>query len=150
MTGKSRTAEQQQTDFWQSVHQPKVGCWDWQRGQNGRGYGRVCFCGKYWRTHRLAWHSAVGEIPSGLFVLHTCDNPACCNPAHLWLGTQLENMGDASAKGRINPWRRGITHCKRGHEFNKKNTYHHKNGLRRCRACNRERERDVYQRAKVD
>jgi hypothetical protein len=52
-------------------------------------------------THRLAWEIKNGEIPNGLFVLHKCDNPACCNTDHLFLGTQKDNMQDALKKGRM-------------------------------------------------
>jgi hypothetical protein len=51
-------------------------------------------------AHRLAYTFTFGEIPDGLGVLHTCDNPPCCNPNHLWLGTQLENIADRHSKGR--------------------------------------------------
>lgn len=54
-------------------------------------------------THRAAWELAHGPIPDGLFVLHRCDTPACCEPAHLFLGTQADNMLDKSAKGRALP-----------------------------------------------
>lgn len=51
-------------------------------------------------THRVAWESANGPIPGGLRVLHRCDNPPCCNPAHLFLGTAAENADDMVQKGR--------------------------------------------------
>jgi hypothetical protein len=65
------------------------------------GYGITTYLGySNQRTHRIAWQSAKGEIPVGLFVLHTCDNPPCVNSNHLWLGTYKDNLQDASRKGR--------------------------------------------------
>ncbi len=79
------------------------GCWIW-RGQNdGRsGYGTTRFDGKRWKAHRLfyTWHK--GAIPNGAMICHSCDTPACCNPDHLFVGTQVENMADMKAKGRAN------------------------------------------------
>jgi hypothetical protein len=56
--------------------------------------------GSVWKAHRVAWTLANGPIPAGMHVLHTCDNPPCCNPGHLWLGTQADNMADMARKGR--------------------------------------------------
>lgn len=53
-------------------------------------------------AHRFSYELATGEDITGLFVLHSCDNPPCCNPAHLRVGTQKDNMADARAKGRMN------------------------------------------------
>lgn len=53
------------------------------------------------KAHRVAWELTHGAIADGLFVLHKCDVPLCCNPQHLFLGTQLDNLRDASAKGRL-------------------------------------------------
>ncbi len=78
------------------------GCWEWQ-GFRLRGYGMI---GRGRRgegtalTHRVAWEEAYGPIPDGLCVLHSCDNPPCCNVEHLFLGTQTENLADMDAKGR--------------------------------------------------
>lgn len=69
------------------------------------GYGQVRLGAKMVRAHRLAWTMFNGPIPDGLNVLHACDNPACCNPAHLWLGTQRDNVQDMLRKKR-GRWRR--------------------------------------------
>lgn len=78
-------------------------CWPWIGGCCPRGYGRIGNDEKKMRnvlTHRAAYEDVVGPIPAGLNVLHRCDNPTCCNPAHLWLGTHADNNADMDAKGR--------------------------------------------------
>lgn len=81
------------------------GCWIWQRGKDSNGYGLYgCskFTGNYnpIRAHVVSWIAFRGMIPNGLEVCHACDNPSCCNPSHLWLGTHADNLRDAMKKGR--------------------------------------------------
>ncbi len=88
-------------------------CWEWTASRNNRGWHGQwrAASGKIELTHRAAWRLMVGEIPAGLFVLHKCDNPLCCNPSHLFLGTQSDNMKDMWGKGRARPGKRmGETH----------------------------------------
>lgn len=85
--------------FWARVD--KSGdCWTWSGLKKGNGYGRVWWDGRGTTAHRAAWMIANGPIPPGLCVLHRCDNPPCCNPAHLFAGTQQQNIADKVAKGR--------------------------------------------------
>ena len=76
------------------------GCWVWAGSKSADGYGKFSVGTKDWRAHRFSWTSRRGPIPDGQLVLHSCDNPPCVNPDHLFLGSQLDNRADCSAKGR--------------------------------------------------
>jgi hypothetical protein len=111
-------------------------CWEWNGPRTKGGYGATWVNGKKRMTHRLAYEWAKGPIPPGMYVMHRCDNPPCCNPDHLAIGTPSENQQDRLAKGRNGTASK--THCKNGHEFNEQNTYRRKGGSGRgCRACQR-------------
>lgn len=90
------------------------GCVEWtgvtikSNGRDDHRYGRFTRDGRKRLAHRVAYERAFGTIPSGLQVLHRCDNPLCCNPDHLFLGTHLDNMHDAIRKGRVDPRANGI------------------------------------------
>lgn len=75
-------------------------CWNWQDHCNKCGYGTIVIQRGSKLAHRIAWELTHGPIPTGLCVCHSCDNPACCNPAHLWIGTHADNMQDMVRKGR--------------------------------------------------
>lgn len=75
-------------------------CMVWNGPTNRGGYGRKRIKGKDVLLHRMAYEWANGPIPDGMCVCHTCDNPPCVNPDHLWLGTRSENTLDRIGKGR--------------------------------------------------
>ena len=110
---------------------PEAGCWLWL-GCIGNGYGKF----RGMQAHRYSWLLHIGST-NGLRVLHRCDIPSCVNPAHLFLGTQSDNMLDRSIKGRHENQNTHISHCKRGHEFTEENTYLRSSGNRECRTCHR-------------
>jgi hypothetical protein len=76
------------------------GCWVWQGVKRKGGYGRIRINGKIFTTSRVSYELFVGHIPEGLFVCHTCDNPPCIRPDHLFLATHQENDQDKANKGR--------------------------------------------------
>ena len=77
-------------------------CWEWNAARDASGYGAFKLKGEKVGAHRVAWMLANKEpIPEGEQVMHSCDNPACCNPKHLRLGSHSDNMADAGAKGRL-------------------------------------------------
>jgi hypothetical protein len=82
------------------------GCWPWMAARFQKGYG-MFNAGRFrdGRTdiryaHRVVWEFVNGPIPAGAVVRHSCDNPPCCNPAHLLIGTQADNVNDAKVQGK--------------------------------------------------
>ena len=88
--------------FYRRVSVEKTGCWHWTGGKRSRdNYGAMHVGGNnQMLAHRVSWLIYNGHIPDGLHVCHTCDNPICVNPNHLFLGDDAVNMGDCRAKGR--------------------------------------------------
>lgn len=91
-------------EFWAKVKKGQ-GCWEWTAYKNPLGYGRIgnARTNKWFMAHRLSYEINVGPIPDGLCVLHTCDNPGCVRPGHLFLGTREDNNHDRHLKGRDRP-----------------------------------------------
>lgn len=98
-----RTPEEIERSFWNRVDKKGPDdCWEWKGGCRDKvphNYGTVWFNGKQWRAHVFAYTIHHGPT-NGLFVCHKCDNPPCCNPNHLFLGTNLDNVRDMISKGR--------------------------------------------------
>lgn len=85
------------------------GCFNWRFGKSDFGYGRLFYNGKDCKAHRVAYELSTEAFDGTLQVLHSCDNPACCNPEHLFQGTQKENMLDMRSKGRQAKVRYGMS-----------------------------------------
>ncbi len=84
--------------FWAKVERREPHqCWPWKGCTEKSGYGRA---GKRERAHRIAYMLANGQIPAGAVVRHACDNPPCCNPAHLSIGSHGDNSRDSVERGR--------------------------------------------------
>lgn len=130
--------------FWSRVSRQGLDdCWPWAAGAAGSGYGQMAVAtvgGRvFLSASRIAWFLAHGRQPLG-FVCHSCDNPICVNPRHLWLGDAASNIRDMVRKGRKRtslphslPYK-GEGSCGRGHEYTPENTYVF-GRVRACRAC---------------
>lgn len=98
---RNRSHCSQACRFWSKVRTAGHSeCWTWTSSRHYAGYGEIWWDGKRRKAHRIAWQLTYGLVPDGMLVCHHCDNPPCCNPAHLFLGTNAANMADRNNKGR--------------------------------------------------
>jgi hypothetical protein len=94
-------------------------CWEWKNSLSQDGYGKFKCNKKTLRAHRVSYFLRYGDLPDNLFVCHKCDNPKCCNPEHLFLGTPKQNIQDASSKGHLRgmPNGRKLINAKNGEVY---------------------------------
>lgn len=97
----SRERKSEHERFWMYVGKnSNTDCWEWTGSKTLTGYGHLNINAKSIYAHRISYELFNGPIPDGLCVCHSCDNPGCVNPSHLWVGTMADNMHDRDAKGR--------------------------------------------------
>lgn len=126
--------------FWSMVDKRGADeCWPWRRGRDEAGYGLFYFTdadGKRRRTRAHRW--LLGHLRGKPLILkptgvedgcHRCDNPPCCNPAHLYVGSRKQNVGDAVERARL--WQLKVVKCPKGHDY----TYNPSGRHRRCKKC---------------
>ena len=96
-----KLSEEVKERFWEKVELiPFHECWEWTSAKNNKGYGIFGLKKNTDKAHRISFRIAKGEIPKGLFILHSCDNPGCVNPSHLRTGTNQDNVSDMISRGR--------------------------------------------------
>ncbi|MAH51555.1 hypothetical protein CMI37_37410 [Candidatus Pacearchaeota archaeon] len=82
--------------FWSGIQKSDDldACWEWSRALSSYGYGVLRIQDGTWTSHRIAYMLEYGDMPNGVYILHKCDNPPCCNPSHLELGSHSDNQHD--------------------------------------------------------
>lgn len=96
-------SQKQKDKFWARVDKSAGDncCWPWTKGRcKKRGYGKVNYKNRQYKSHRIAYMLSIGPISDGLLICHHCDNPPCCNPSHLYQGNYKTNAEDTIARGR--------------------------------------------------
>lgn len=98
--GEIKMKPQHIVRFWRKIRKTENGCWEWQGSRWDNGYGRFMVGKKRRKTHRIAFLLENGFLPADGVICHKCDNPPCCNPDHLWAGSNLDNTNDMIIKER--------------------------------------------------
>lgn len=115
-------------------------CWEWQGYRHPKGYGEMGYRGRCARVHKLSYVLFRGQVPEGWDVCHTCDNPPCVNPLHLFAAPRLVNLIDMRNKGRNRQTQK--TECPKGHAYTPENTgIDGKRGWRYCKTCDQAKNR---------
>lgn len=157
-SGGKRRSDKEYNEAWLRHVRSKTvtsetGCWLWQGFINPAwGYGQMSYRGRTNNVHRWMYQVVHGvKLVRAQYVCHTCDVRHCCNPDHLWVGSNSENQKDSSHKSRHYESRR--THCEHGHEFTPENTKlrpMRKGFARICMLCERERHSSPEARARIN
>ncbi|MEU7240323.1 HNH endonuclease [Streptomyces sparsogenes] len=143
--------------FWSKVDKRgPEDCWEWTGGRNGQGYGVFYVANEKFYAHRWITAQAIGRPlrgprdghPAGTEdACHRCDNPPCCNPNHLYVGTRKRNAADAVERARL--WQFKVTCCPQGHPYEGDNLYIKPSGARACRTCRKIKDQEAKARAKA-
>ncbi len=120
--------------FWRKVKVSETGGWLWTASTDKDGYGVFSIGRQSLRAHRFAFGLRHGDPAAAVQLHHLCEQPGCVNPDHMVL---------LSAKAHKHAHTDQITHCVRGHAYTQENTYLRQNGMRGCRACARQRLREL-------